>query len=85
MHIYNLRFGAATNPHQKFIYDQLYPMLDDVRDRITKESKKRHATAQANPEHVSDFFNKLEVDQPKKDVLRHRIPNNDNRRFRVTE
>ena len=39
MHVYNLRFGAATTPHQKLIYDQLYPMLDDVRDRITKESK----------------------------------------------
>ncbi len=25
MHVYNLRFGAATTPHQKFIYDQLYP------------------------------------------------------------
>jgi hypothetical protein len=66
MHVYNLRFGAATNPHQKFLYDQLYPMLDDVRDRVTKESKS--TTAQANPEHVSDFFNKLEVDQPKKDT-----------------
>jgi hypothetical protein len=66
MHIYNLRFGAATTPHQRFIYDQLYPMLDDVRDRIVKESKSE--TAQVNPEHVSDFFNKLEVDQPKKDT-----------------
>ena len=67
MHVYNLRFGAATNPHQKFLYGQLYPLLDDVRDRVTKESKST-ATAQVNPEHVSDFFNKLEVDQPKKDV-----------------
>ena len=25
MHVYNLRFGAATTPHQKLIYDQLYP------------------------------------------------------------
>jgi hypothetical protein len=67
MHVYNLRFGAAANPHQKFIYDQLYPMLDDVRDRVTKESKSS-GSAQANPEHVSDFFNKLETDQPKKDT-----------------
>ncbi len=68
MHVYNLRFGAATDPHTKFIYDQLYPLLDDVRDRITRESKS--TTAQASPEHVSDFFSKLEVDQPKKDTPR---------------
>jgi hypothetical protein len=61
MHIYNLRFGAATTPHQRYIYDQLYPLLDDVRDRITKESKS--ATAAVNPEHVGDFFNTVEGDQ----------------------
>ena len=38
MHVYNLRFGAATTPHQRVIYDQLYPLLDEVRDRIMKES-----------------------------------------------
>jgi hypothetical protein len=66
MHVYNLRFGAATDPKVKLIYSQLFPMLDDVRDRITKESKS--STAQLNPDHVSDFFNKVEGDQPKKDV-----------------
>ena len=60
MHIYNLRFGAATTPHQRYIYDQLYPLLDDVRDRIIKESKS--ATAAVNPEHVGDFFNAVEGD-----------------------
>ena len=64
MHVYNLRVGAATNPHQKIIYGQLFPMLDDVRDRITKESKSQGV--QANPDHVSDFFNKIETDRPKK-------------------
>jgi hypothetical protein len=62
MHIYNMRFGAATSPHQKLIYDQLYPLLDDVRDRITKESRSDVASG-ANPEHAGDFFNKIEVDQ----------------------
>jgi hypothetical protein len=69
MHIYNLRFGAATNPHQKYIYGQvIYPVLDDARDRITKESRSSTATAQANPEHVSDFFNRVENDPTKKDT-----------------
>ena len=75
MHVYNLRFGAATNPHQKFIYDQLYPLLDDVRDRITKESKRRRPP-RLNPEHVSDFFNKLEVDQAAKKQEGHPQPPN---------
>jgi hypothetical protein len=68
MHVYNLRFGAAMTPHQRLIYDQLFPALDDVRDRITRESKvDENATAQANPNHAGDFFNKLDVDQTAKD------------------
>ena len=36
MHVYNLRFGAATTPQQKGIYEQLYPVLDQVRDQVLK-------------------------------------------------
>jgi hypothetical protein len=46
----------------------IYPVLDDARDRITKESRSSTATAQANPEHVSDFFNRVENDPTKKDT-----------------
>jgi hypothetical protein len=69
MHVYNLRFGAATTPHQKLIYGQtIYPSLDEVRDRISKESK-LDETAQANPDHVSDVLNNLKIDdKAKKDV-----------------
>ena len=67
MHVYNLRFGAATTPHQKLIYDQIFPALDEVRDRIARESKVDESTAQANPAHVGDFFNKVDVDQAGKD------------------
>jgi hypothetical protein len=63
MHVYNLRFGAATTPQQRLIYDNLYPVLDEVRDRIMRESKvDETATAQANPAHVGEFFNKLDLD-----------------------
>jgi hypothetical protein len=63
MHVYNLRFGAATTPRQRLIYDQLYPLLDEVRDRILKESNVNDtATAQGNPAHAGDFFNKLDMD-----------------------
>jgi hypothetical protein len=63
MHVYNLRFGAATTPRQRLIYDQLFPLLDEVRDRIVKESNvDNSATAQGNPAHVGDFFNKMDMD-----------------------
>jgi hypothetical protein len=64
MHVYNLRFGPATTPRQRLIYDQIFPVLDDVRDRVMRESKvDESSTAQANPNHVDDFFNRLDVDQ----------------------
>jgi hypothetical protein len=73
MHVYNLRFGAATTPRQRLIYDQLYPLVDEVRDRILKESNvDDKATARAEPAHVGDFFNKMDMDslqgKPKKDA-----------------
>jgi hypothetical protein len=71
MHVYNLRFGPATSPHQRLIYDQIFPVLDEVRDRVMRESKvDENSTAQANPNHVGDFFNRMDADQPagKKDA-----------------
>jgi hypothetical protein len=64
MHIYNLRFGPAQTPHQKLIYEQIYPALDEVRDRISKESK-ADEIAQANPDHVSDVLNNLKLNDKK--------------------
>ena len=78
MHVYNLRFGAATTPHQRLIYDQIYPALDDVRDRVMRESRVNDSsTAQANPNHVGDFFNRVEPDPVKagKDVPTPPAPN----------
>ena len=36
MHVYNLRFAAATTPKQKMIYEQLWPLMDAARDKVTK-------------------------------------------------
>jgi hypothetical protein len=64
MHVYNLRFGAATTPRQRVIYEQLFPVIDEVRDRIVKESNATDdtATARANAGHIGDVFNKLDLD-----------------------
>ena len=70
MHAFNLRFGAATNPRQKIIYEQIYPVLDQARDRVIGEAKLDN-TKPTEPGHVGDFFGKLDLDQldkPKKDT-----------------
>lgn len=61
MHVFNLRFGAAKNAQQRAIYDQLYPMLDQVRDRI--QEAKVDDGVQANAGNVHDFFNKMDLDE----------------------
>ncbi len=64
MHVYNLRFGAATTPNQRSIYEQLYPILDQVRDRVVKAADLDSAEAvRAEPKHVGDFFNEMNLDK----------------------
>jgi predicted transcriptional regulator len=62
MHVFNLRFGAAQTPQQRAIYDQLYPVLDQVRDRVVNEAKVDE-NVQANAGNVHDFFNKMDLDE----------------------
>jgi hypothetical protein len=37
MHTYNLRFGPAKTPEQRVVYTNLYPIMDEARDRILKD------------------------------------------------
>jgi hypothetical protein len=63
MHVYNLRFAAAKTPQQRSIYEQLFPILDNVRDKVLKAADlDNSSTVQADPKHVGDFFDKLDVD-----------------------
>jgi hypothetical protein len=61
MHVYNLRFAAATTPKQKMIYEQLWPMLDEARDVVAKKIDGSVAV-EGDPKHVGDFFNKMNPD-----------------------
>ncbi len=71
MHVYNLRFAAATTPHQKMIYEQLYPLLDQARDKVVK-SIDESVAVEGDPKHVGDYFGKMNPDdfegKPKKDA-----------------
>jgi len=64
MHAYNLRFGAATTPRQRVLYETLYPALDQARDRVMSEAKLDNTNIKpVEPGQVGDFFNKLDLDQ----------------------
>ena len=64
MHTFNLRFGPATTPRQRQVYTELYPVLDQTRDRILAEAKlDSTVTDRANKAKLSDFFSAMDLDQ----------------------
>jgi hypothetical protein len=69
MEVFNLRFGAAATPGQRLLYRQLWPLLDDLRDRVVKGAGlDDESTVLANPEAVGDFFSKFDVDKSETNV-----------------
>jgi hypothetical protein len=64
MHTYNLRFGRATTPEQRAVYQQLYPMVDALRDKVAKEtdSDGKPAEYKVSREHPSNFFSGMHLD-----------------------
>jgi hypothetical protein len=61
MHVYNLRFAAASTPKQKMIYEQLWPLFDSARDKASKAIEGT-AAVDADPKAAHDFFNKMDPD-----------------------
>jgi hypothetical protein len=69
MEVYNLRFGAATTPGQRLIYRQLYPVLDELRDRLVKGANLDEASPLLDsPIAVGDFFRKFDVERSEADA-----------------
>ena len=65
MSAYNLRFGEATTPTQKSVYDSLYPKLAELRAEVAP------ALAGAPPPkskgtEVGDFFSAMDYQDLKK-------------------
>jgi hypothetical protein len=60
LHAYNLRFGAATTPKERQAYQQLFPMLDEVRDEAIAAAQVGSGGGERmHPRHASDFFQSL--------------------------
>jgi hypothetical protein len=61
MRAFNLRFGAADTPRERYVYDELYPLLAKLRDEAFPNAKPDLPEETAtNPEHAKDFFAKME-------------------------
>ena len=57
MKAFNLRFGAADDPREKMVYDQLYPLLLKLRDEAMPNAQASlPPEAEGNFEHPAEFF-----------------------------
>jgi hypothetical protein len=64
MHTFNLRFSPATTPRQRQVYEELFPIIDQTRDKIIGEAKlDENVTTRANKGKLRDFFSAMDLDQ----------------------
>jgi hypothetical protein len=72
MHNFNLRFGVAQTPDQQAAYNTIWPLLDDLRDRVVRQPQSPMAVAPAPGRHVklSEFADKL----PDEAIAPHALP-----------
>jgi len=63
MQTFNLRFAPATTPRQRMVYNELYPILAQTRDRIISEAKlDNNVTDMAGKAKPHDFFSAMDLD-----------------------
>ncbi len=63
MQTFNLRFAPATTPRQRMVYNELYPILAQTRDRILSEAKlDTSVTDTAGKAKLHDFFSAMDLD-----------------------
>jgi len=63
MHTFNLRFAPAITPRQRMVYNELYPILAQTRDRIISEAKlDNNVTGMAGKAKPHDFFSAMDLD-----------------------
>jgi hypothetical protein len=66
MHAYNLRFGPATTEAQHTVYQNLYPIMAEGRDKIMKGARVEDgnkSVVQGAQRHPVDFFQGLHLEQ----------------------
>jgi hypothetical protein len=64
MHTFNLRFAPATTPRQRQVYEELFPIIDQIRDKIIAEAKlDDKATTRTGRGKLRDFFSAMDLEQ----------------------
>ena len=86
MHSFNLRFGVAKTPEQEAAYDQIYPMLVQLRDQAQAQGP-NPMTAQAplpDPKQATSFFSGMDYShfQPQPDPHTGAVPRRPSRHAR---
>jgi hypothetical protein len=67
MHVYNLRFGAATTPEQRQAFNELFAIMDQTRDQTLAEAKLgESAPPKADPKAAIDLFRGLDRERASK-------------------
>jgi hypothetical protein len=67
MNAFNLRFGPATTPKQRQVYDQLFAILDKTRDQVLAAANLGSSSvARANPKDMTDFLEDLNKSSPRR-------------------
>ncbi len=61
MKAFNLRFGAADDPREKMVYDELYPILLKLRDDAFPDRRPEMASASPDVPPPTEFFAKMET------------------------
>jgi hypothetical protein len=63
MHTFNLRFAPATSARQRQVYGELFPVLDQTRNRIVGEAKlDETANGKAGRGKLHDFFSAMDME-----------------------
>jgi len=62
MHTYNLRFGPATTTEQRAVYETIYPLMVEHRDKVVKGADLPATPAGQARSHPTEFFRGMHLD-----------------------
>jgi hypothetical protein len=62
MHAYNLRFGPPKTEAQRAVYENLYPLMAEARDRVLKDAAAGSTPVAREDRHAIDFFSGLHLE-----------------------
>jgi hypothetical protein len=74
MNSFNLRFGAASTPTQREVYNSLYPKLVELRNEVAPALASAAPSSTGNGNAAGDFFSGMSYEDLKKKAPRPPAP-----------